>query len=300
MLSSAFFFLAAKVILFLKVLAPFLQKSDRQTQKTKLLSALSSLKLMNFGELATKVVALADKTFNSVGGEKILSVTYIVRCAAIGLVLGVLFSAFALLFIATDFAQAVSIVQKPLLCQFMFLPSLLTAIVLVPMDVTCAHLLVRWGAKGKVARAYIALVAALPLAYALWAVGAGLAAIVGFFISSNLFMPSFVWNRIIVAFFNPIQSSGSFQFGTRWFSYGLLAASSALSSFLVFVIFLAVVLLKSFSVRVQRTVATPAFWSLDALKWLDQKKINVPIKLLSWLLALALLFCAGIFRYLGF
>lgn len=215
MLSSAFFFLAAKVIFFLRALAPFLQRRDRQTQKTKLLSALSSLKQMQFGELATKAIGLADKAFNTVGGSKIPSTTYVIRCAAIGLGLGVLLSAFALIFIATDFAQAVRIVQKQYWWQFIFLPSVLTATFLAPIDIACAHLLVRWAAKGKTTCSYIALITSLPLAYALWAVGAGLAAIVGFFISSNLFIPSFVWNRIVVAFFNPIQSSGSMQLGAH-------------------------------------------------------------------------------------
>lgn len=300
MLSSAFFFLAAKVIFFLRALAPFLQQRDRQTQKTKLLSALSSLKQMKFGELATKAIGLADKTFNTVGGSKILSASYVIRCAAIGLSLGVLLSAFALIFIANDFAQAVLIVQKHYWWQFIFLPSVFTATFLAPVDIACAHLLVRWGAKGKTTRTYIALIAALPLAYALWAVGAGLAAIVGFLVSSNLFIPSFVWNRIVVAFFNPIQSSGSMQLGTHWFSYGLLAASSALSSFLVSAMFLVAALLRTFPAPLQRTVAAPIFWALDALNWLDRKKINAPIQVLSWSIAVVLLVCAAIFDLIGF
>lgn len=300
MLSSAFFFIAAKVIFFLRALAPFLQQRDRQTQKTKLLSALSSLKQMKFGELATKAIGLADKTFNVVGGSKILSASYVVRCAAIGLSLGVLLSAFALVFIANDFAQAVRVVQKHYWWSFIFLPSVLTATFLAPIDIACAHLLVRWGAKGKTTRTYIALIAALPLAYALWAVGAGLAAIVGFLVSSNLFIPSFVWNRIVVAFLNPIQSSGSMQLGTHWFSYGLLAASSALSSFLVSTMFLVAALLRTFPTPLQRIVAAPMFWALDTLNWLDRIKINAPIQVLSWSIAVVLLVCAALFHLIGF
>lgn len=255
---------------------------------------------MKFGELATKTIGLADKAFNTVGGSKILSATYVVRCAAIGLGLGVLLSAFALVFIANDFAQAQRIVQKHYWWQFIFLPSVLTATFLAPVDIACAHLLVRLGKKGRATRTYIALIVALPLAYALWAVGAGLAAIVGFLVSSNLFIPSFVWNRIVVAFFNPIQSSGSMQFGTHWFSYGLLAASSALSSFLVSAMFLAAALLRTFPAPLQRTVAVPIFLVLDALNWLDRKNINVPIQILSWSIAALLLVCAVIFHLIGF
>lgn len=300
MLSSAFFFLAAKLIFFLRALAPFLQRSDRQTQKAKLLSALSSLKQMNFGELATNAICLADRTFITVGGSKIFSATYVIRFAGIGLGLGLLFSAFALAFIANDFAQVIRIVQKQYWWQFIFLPSVLTATFLAPIDMACAHLLVCWGARGKATHAYIALITALPLAYVLWAVGAGLAAIFGIFISSNLFIPSFVWNRIVVAFFNPIESSGSMQLGTHWFSYGLLAASSALSSFLVSVIFLIAALLKSFPVPLQRAVAAPAFWALGTLNWLERKQLNFPIQVLSWSIAVVLLACAAVFHLLGF
>lgn len=300
MLSSAFFFFAAKVIFFLRALAPLLQQRDRQAQKTKLLSSLLSLKRMKFGELATKAIGLADKTFNTVGGSKILSIPYVVRCAVIGLGLGVLLSAFASVLIVNDFAQAVRVVQKPYWWQFIFLPSVLTATFLAPVDIVCAHLLVRWGKEGRTTRAYIALIAALPLAYALWAVGAGFAAIVGFLVSSNLFIPSFVWNRIVVAFFNPIQSSGSIQIGAHWFSYGLLAASSALSSFLVSAMFFAAALLRTFPAPLQRIVAAPIFWALDALNWLDRKKINVPIQVLSWAVAFLLIVCAVIFRLIGF
>jgi len=300
MLSSALFFFAAKVVFFLRPLALLLQKRDRQTQKTKLLSALSSLKKMKFGELATKAIGIADKTFNTVGGIKIVSASYVVRCAVIGLSFGVLLSAFALVFLASDFAQAARIVQNLYWWQFIFLPSVLTATFLVPVDIACAHLLVRWGAKGKTTRTYIALIAALPLAYALWAVGAGLAGIVGFLVSSNVFIPSFVWNRIVFAFFNPIQSSGSMQLGTHWFSYGLLAASSALSSSLVSAMFLVAALLRTFPVPLPTTVTAPIFWALDALAWLDRKKINAPVQVLSLSIAVVLLVCAVIFRVIGF
>lgn len=300
MLSSALFLLAAKWIFFLRALAPLFQRNERQTQKTKLLSALSSLKQMNFGELATNAMDLTDRTFAKVGGSKIFSGTYVVRFAAIGFGIGLLFSAFALIFIANDFAQVVRIVQKEYWWQFIFLPSVLTGTLLAPIDMICAHLLIRWGAKGNVTHAYIALAIALPLAYALWAVGAGLAAIIGIFISSNLFIPSFVLNRIVVAFFNPIESSASMQIGTHWFSYGILASSSALSSLLVSVIFLVAALLKNFPTRLQTAVAAPAFWALGALNWLERKQFNYPVQVLSWSIAALLLVCAFIFHLLGF
>lgn len=300
MLSSTFFFLAAKLIFFFRALAPFLQQNARQLQKAKLLSALSSLKNMHFGELATNAICLADRSFSAVGGSKILSTSYVVRFVGIGFGLGFLFSAFALIFIANDFAQAVRVSQKQYWWQFILLPSVLTATFLAPIDMACAHLLVRWGAKGKATHAYIALVTALPLAYAMWAVGAGLAAIFGILISSNLFIPSFVWNRIVVAFFNPIESSGSIQLGTHWFSYGLLAASSALSSFLAAVIFLVAALLKSCPAPLQRTLAAPVFWVLGTLNWLERKQFNYPIRVLSWSIAVVLLACALVSRLLGF
>lgn len=300
MLSSAFFFLAAKAAFFLRALAPLLQQNDRQTQKTKLLSTLSSIKQRQLGELAKNAIMLADKIFNLVGGSKILSGSYVVRCAAIGLILGMLFSVFSLVVIANDFAQAVRIVQKHYWWQFIFLPSVLTATLLTPIDITCAHILVRWGTKGSTTRIYIALISALPLAYTLWAAGAGLAAAVGIFISSTLFIPSLILNRIVVAFLNPIQSSGVMQLGTHWFSYGLLAASSALSSFLASAIFLVAALLKTFPAPLQRTVATPIFWVLDMLNWLDRKKINIPMQVLSWSITVVLLVGAGILHLIGF
>lgn len=300
MISSAFFFAAAKIVFFFKVLAPLLQPSDRREQKLKLISVLSSLKQMKLEEIAVTAIHLANRGFNKAVGTQILSTAYLIKCVMFGLGLGLFISSLALMLVTSDVAQAMRVVSSRHWWQFIILPSIVVAGVLMPVDVACAHLLIRWSRQGGVFRAFAALVIAIPLSYFLWAVGTSVGAVLGLFVATNYLSPSFVLNRFVMALLNPVQSAASIQLGVAWFSYGLLAASSALSSLLISIVFLIAALVRAFPTFLQQIMAAPVFWMLDLLNILDRKKASIPIRIVSWSAMVLLFAIAVVLRSIGF
>ena len=299
MFSSALFFLAAKIVFFLRAFSALLQKDERSVQKKRLLSNLKGLKAQSFGGMAKSAVELADRILNSIAGNRIGSLTYFFRLTAIGCGLGLSLSFFALIFVSENFEQAARIFSNKPWQQFVLFPSLIVGSLLCPFDVIFAHLLVRWAVIGGRRRAFFALISALPLGYLIWSVGAGLGAAIGLYFAADFFKFSFVLNRIWVAFLGPITSSANLGIGLHSFSYGLLSASSVLSTLLVSVIFSFSVVLRSVSPRVLEALTTPIFAILTLIDWLEKKGVNYPVKLLAWCGAGLLVLCAVLLRLIG-
>lgn len=299
MLSSALFFLAAKIVFFLRAFSSLLQRDERVVQKKRLLSNLKGLKTKSFGGMAKSAVELTDHIFNTVAGSSIGSFTYLFRLTVIGCGLGLFFSFFALIFVSESFEQAARILSNNPWQQFVLFPSLIVGSLLCPFDVMLAHFLVRWAINGGRRRTFFALISALPLGYVIWSVGAGLGASAGLYFSTDFFKLSFVSNRIWVAFLGPITSSGNLGLGSHSFSYGLLSASSVLSMLLVSVIFSFSVVLRSVSSRVLEVLVAPYFAVLALIDWLEKRGVNYPVKLVAWFVAGFLVLSAMLLRLIG-
>lgn len=300
MITSALMIAFIGVFLKLRLLRPLLEKKSRLNLKRGLLIFLDRMDSASLPEIALRSTLLINNAFNRIADARIFSPRYLLRLVAIGGGISTFLTFIALLFISPNIVRALFFLLRPYWWNFIILPSVTTGVLLFPLDVLIAHLIARWAvADRNGGRCFLAFMLAFPLAYGLWAIGAGIAANLGFLYSSGLLIPSQFPDRIAQAWLHPLQSSARLDFGPSWFSYGLLSASSALSTLLASLIFLSGGLLKIMPSTVKMTLARPIFFILKFLDNIEKSGRNYPLGLIIWTTVAILIVFHMILRIVG-
>lgn len=299
MFSSALFFSAVKLILYLKPLRIFLERAVRARTKVNILAALDKIRPMSFSSLANNVTLMADGIFSMIGGEQILRRRYLLRTGVIGAGVGLFFSVFALSFVSSDLYQLFRLFGKRWCWQFVIGPSVVVGMLLCPVDVSIAHWLSRRATGRGGWQNFGVFLMGVPMAYGLWGVGAGGAMNISLWMSSGMFMPSLIWNRIWVSWMDPITSSATVSVGKLWFSYGLLSASSALATLFASLLFVGCSALKLFPVWLRNRLVSPFFGVLELLAWMEKRGVNYPVGVVIWGTVALLFVFAVILKSIG-
>lgn len=293
MITSTICFALAGLVFRLRKMSPFFGKTSRAAQKRKLLDKLDELRKKSLPDLARAASRFADGLLNEAsGGAPLGSVSYFLRLGAIGLLFGIAICAIELLFFSHNAVHFLRLAESAGWRRNLLVPTIVTAIVMFPIDAFIAHVLIRWSMRGNAWRAVGCTVLSVAVAYSLLAVGAGLAANLPL-LFDGVVIPSLVWNRIEVAFLNPWTSSARISQGSLWISFGGASASAASMGLLASILFSGATALRAFPERIRLLVAWPMFLLLDYLTWLDRKGLNIPLKAIAYVISGGLCF-AGI------
>jgi hypothetical protein len=298
MLSSLFFLLATKIF-FLRALALLLGREARRKGKSELLSLLVKLKKLSFSDLAQKSLSLTNDALNYIGDRRIFSLKYVLRLSAFGAIVGLCFSAFTLLVVAGDPKKVVSAFNIEGWRNFFFIPAIVTSAIFTPIDLICTHLLIRWTLRNPRVRIPVYLVVALPMVVILWNVSAGFLVWFSFFRTIGFADFSFLLNRIVESFLNPFDGAAKLSLGTRWVSFGMLAASVSFTSLLALFLSLLALSVKNLSSRSLSLIATLVFRLLKVLDWFESKQLNIPVTLIVCGVVVVFLLIALGFRMVG-
>lgn len=254
---------------------------------------LGNLSQTSIPELAKAATRLADRLLSGLVGKVAFgSPRYFLRLMGLGVLLGMAICAAELAFLGQNMGHRLVLLQSAGWRTYLFLPTIVTAVLMFPIDAFIAHTLVRWSIPGSASRTGYCMVLSAAAAYMLLAVGAGVAANVPVLVGGGVVIPELLWNRVTVAFFSPWTSSAQITHGERWLSYGAASASAALMGILASILFCTAALLRAFPERLRTAAVTPMFALLGLLAWFDQKKLNVPVKALA-------IFGAGVVFTLG-
>lgn len=300
MLSSAFFFFAAKWFFSLRSLQVLLESEPRYEQKQKLLKILQRLDSYSFVELSAKAVQTTDMIFNSLLSPRIWGMTYVTKAILIGFLVGVVSSYLAGLPLSKSLSEWLLLPASPTWRQMVIFPSVISGPVIFLVDITIAHLLCRWATKGRSSRALISLMAAILIAYVLLAVGTGLISFVGIFLMGSFFEPTFALNRIAVSFADPFSGSGNIARYGHYVSFSLLGVSGIISSLGSTIILFGANILRFFPSPIRTGVAAPLFWVLSVMRIFEKRGLNVRIGLFVWIGTPALVVIAILLKMQGF
>lgn len=257
-------------------------RNDRAAQKNKLLSNLRALRREPILGLAKQASRLADDFLCKVsGGYPLGSAGYFLRLCTSGILVGLAFCVLELSFFSQSIAHCLALVRSSGWQQNLFLPTVSVAAVNFPIDAFIAHSLIRWSMRGTAWRSVCCMVLSAAIAYALLAVGAGIA-FGTFLMVHGALMPSFVLNRAEVAFLHPWLSSGQISQGGRWISYSGVSAAGAFMGILSSLLFFGATVLKAFPERIRLIVASPMFLLLGLLGWFDRSGLNFPLRTIAY------------------
>ncbi|WP_321890714.1 hypothetical protein [Paraburkholderia tropica] len=299
MLSSVVIFAFAKIILKFRILQLILDRKTRAKNRAHVNEWIVGIESKSFSGIALDVLEKTANSFRRIAKYKISSPMYWIRFSIVGAIVGLLFSFSILLFVATGVGDFIVILNKHYWMDFSIIPSVMIGAIFFPIDFAIAWKLCEWADKGDVDRYVVALVVSVIVAYGLWGLGAGLGTDFGFFANSGKIIPSFFINRIEMAWLHPVESSSKMKIHNASFTYGFLAASSALSNVVVSVIFISSALLKFIPLKIRELMVSPLYLIWDVLSWLDARRVNVPIGKWVWIGFFVFAFWAVILRHIG-